>query len=548
MMSTFLGDYLYAQETGMVKDILNGKAMFQSKAIMNFQKRNHSYSNNWSPTVKRKCVNEDYPNKKRKYYNIQSLDSEVNFLEDMCFPCELIGNEIEMDDFEKLNLDCKLNGIEIALQNNAPFCLKIISFFNKYYKERREEMIKEDILNCNLINHILTIISGFISVGTSDPLHINEYIMLLGLLSRCNKGREYIISQGGLNKIVALLVQYKDNHDVFSSCLLAFGNLINTIQDVDEQFSKLIEEGNIVKILIDSMQSSQYDTEISQLICFVLGNLVFIGYDESVLKENCIKIVIDSVINNLSNPAMLTEAIFLFKNLAYNEDGRIKLMEHKVLYLIIPIITHSINNPDLVEIAVNLLYDLSFSELGGIDILLEINGIECLHEVIKKYIDNSIILSECLKTLSRAYSKSDNNNRIKILKIGSLDLVMNYYNSHMMDVDYIHKIEDALKTFTSYQIPYFTPSNTQIFSSLKEICASKILNSKNNSTNLPADLQSYLQLSTRCSNCQSHHFKQQYESITIKTYSTLNFTINLPTYNQYCSSFCLQIEQANTKI
>jgi len=330
--------------------------------------------------------------------------------------------DIDLEEFEKLLLNLKLEKIACALNSKSTIALKMIIKFNKIYKNKGDEMMKEETVNKTLVNIIISFLRNADQIPYIEQI---EYITILGLLSRSNCGREYIMTQGGVSIGTALIKKYHAIPDIFSCCLLTFGNMVNILRDQQHEITKNIVEEKIVNLLLNSVKTYSHNTDILQHICFVLGNLAFIGFENLVIMENGIETVLESMEQNINCPQMLTEAIFLFKNLAYEENGRNCLMKHKVIEILIPIIIQYISNIELVELSINLIYDLSFA--GSIEILQETKSFQIIFDVIKTHNNNFPILKECLRTLGRAYSKIDIKGKIHILKAGAIDIIIDTY-------------------------------------------------------------------------------------------------------------------------
>jgi len=376
----------------------------------------------------------------------------------------------ELEGFDNLLLNNKLDKITSALSYCTSIAIKMISKFNKYYKNKGDEMMKEETVNRTLIKLILSFLQDCDKIPFTEQI---EYITILGLLSRSNLGSEYIISQGGVIIGANLIKKYHTVPDLFCSCLLAFGNIINTMKDRQSEITKIIEEENIVTLVLNAMKSYIHNTDLTQHACFALGNLAFIGFENLVLKNNGIEIVLEAMEQNLNTPSMLTEAIFLLKNLAFEENGRNNLMKNKVVEKIIPIISYYISNVELVELSINLIYDLSFA--GSIEILQELDSFHIIFDVIKLHNNNTPVLKECLRTLSRAYCKTDLKGKIQILKTGAIDILIDTYNKNKENTELKQKMGETMKYFSNP----ITYSSKPPFLSLKEICSRQILNQKN---------------------------------------------------------------------
>jgi len=454
--------------------------------------------------------------------------------------------------FSLLPLSQQLDFIADALEhkflhNNT---LKLITLFTLVNHNRGGMMVNStacghSVLIKRLISRLKQIQEFSVKDGLSHFLSANivEFqaisFHMLGLLSRASCGRDVIAAEGGLRLIIDEIKKTSDPK-IFRFCCFALGNLVNSmIDDSERSFKQMIEKEKVIQVMLNTFQLHFDLWEVTQQICFAIGNLAYIGdFEGLILSQNGIQMVLEAMNKHALHLLMLTDAIFFLKNCAFGETGRKVILESGGIAPILDAMANHMENSELIELAINILFDLSFS--GGVDVVMQNSrGIELILNALWVHKNDTNIFTEALRTLSRIYAKSSPEQKLLIIRSGAVETLLKLENPNTQK-----SIRNTLALFSRDRITH-DKKPTSPFPSLPELCARAAINAKTEIPNnyLPAELRTYLKKCSTCSVCSRAYFDYCFELISYVKFADLR--VALPKFWVVCSQDCYDKAKIN---
>jgi len=339
-----------------------------------------------------------------------------------------------------------------------------------------------------------------------------------------------INEMGGMNLVVTQLQLSTNSPLLFSYCCFSLGNLCLTINDENGSFSSFIRDENVINLLLQTLQNNMNDWQLVQQICFALGNIIFVAdFEESILSQNGVQIVLDAVLKHRSNPCTV-DAVFFLKNLSYGELARNTIIQNDGVMKLLCILEQQISNSDFCQVAIGLLFDLTFS--GATQVLVQSNlGLKLLFHLIEQHSPHDYeFMSQSMKFLQRLYQTADHAGQITLISLGLVELIEKLNVPKNIAHDIFLSLSD---------IPPCPPIlPTESVPSLKELAARKT-----QTLDLPEDLQTYLKTKKSCSSCGSGFFEHFYQQLGTRPIE--GFTGLVPVMLYSCSRHCF--EKLNNK-
>jgi len=311
------------------------------------------------------------------------------------------------------------------------------------------------------------------------------------------------------------------------------------IDDAERSFKQMIEREQVIQLLLNTFRKNFDIWEVTQQICFAIGNLAYIGdFENLILAENGIQLVLSAMNRHSRYPLMLTDAIFFLKNMAYGETGRKAILESGGIASILDAMANHMENSELVELAINILFDLSFS--GGVDVVMQNSrGIELILNAIWVHKNDNTIFTEALKTISRLYAKSNPEQKLLIIRSGAVETLIKLENPITQK-----SVRMTLSLFSRDRIVHETKPTTS-FPTLPELCARSAMNAKLEipSNFLPTELKMYLKKCNTCTVCSHAYFEYFFELVSYVKHTDLR--VALPRFWKVCSVECYDKAKIN---
>jgi len=317
-------------------------------------------------------------------------------------------------------------------------------------------------------------------------------------------------------------------------CCFALGNLLYTFSDnIRETVTATILQENLIAVLLQMIPKNIHCPDLIQQICFALGNLLSMNdFEYLLLSQNGVPIVLLVLQLFPQNPMILTEAIFILKNLSFSEQGRTSILENPsaIDLLLNSLENHMSNNSELVDLCINLLSDLTLSGL-----LASERAINLIVQSLILYKSSQSIVTQCLTAISKYYNSSDPQ-KIMIIRSGIVPILLE------LDFPDKTKIQRLLYHFSQDRLKYIknpsadTPSLGELSS--RVICNRNIHQLLEDSHYLPNELKKFLDTKKSCNVCGLSYFDHFYEKIDYSMNSKVNMI--LPSFIVACSKTCLE--------
>jgi len=322
----------------------------------------------------------------------------------------------------------------------------------------------------------------------------------------------------------------------------SFYNLILYKDNIRETFSTIILQENLIAVLLQMVPNYLHIPDLIQQICFALGNLLSMNDIEYLLiSHNGVPIVFQ-VIREYSHDSMiLTEAVFILKNISYSEQGRTIILEtpSSLSLLLNSLEYHMSENSELVDLCINLLSDLTLSGLNASE-----RAIKLIVQALVLYKASKSIVIQCIAAISKFYNpiSVDDQQKIMIIRSGIVTVLLELDFPEKSDTK--TKIQRLLYHFSLDRLSYMKKAaSTCDVPSLGELSSRAICNLKVNvpAEYLPPELEKQLFTSKSCNVCGKSYFDHFYEKIWYSYIPSVNLI--LPNFIVACSSSCLEKRQ-----
>jgi hypothetical protein len=302
--------------------------------------------------------------------------------------------------------------------------------------------------------------------------------------------------------------------------------------NIRDNFSAMILQENLIGVLLQMVPKSLNNPDLIQQICFALGNLLSMNdFENLLISQNGVPLVLLVLLEFPHNSMILTEAIFILKNISFSEQGRtIILQNQSALDLLLNSLeNHLSENSELVDLCINLLSDLTFSGL-----LASERTIQLIVQALLFYKSHSNIVTQCLTAISKFYNSTD---QLKIMIIRS-DIVKLLLEEDFPEVTKV-LIQRLLYHFSMDRLNYVKKTETDV-PTLGELASRVVCNRKVNVPEqyLPPVLEKHLLTSKSCNVCGLAYFYHFFETIWYSTHPTVKMT--LPNFIVTCSNSCLE--------
>jgi len=299
-----------------------------------------------------------------------------------------------------------------------------------------------------------------------------------------------------------------------------------------ETFSAMILQENIIGVLLQMIPKYLNNPDLIQQICFALGNLLSMNdFENLLISQNGIPLVLLVLQEFPHNSMILTEAIFILKNISFSEQGRTIILQNgSALDLLLEALeNHLAGNSELVDLCINLLSDLTFSGLMASE-----RAIKLIVQALLRYKSNSNIVTQCLTAISKFYNSSDQQ-KIMIIRSGIVKILLEEEFPEVTKTP----IQRLLYHFSMDRLNYFKPSETDV-PTLGELASRAICNKQLTVPEqyLPPVLEKHLLTNKLCNVCGLCYFNHFFETIWYSSNSTVKMT--LPNFIVTCSYSCLE--------
>jgi len=421
---------------------------------------------------------------------------------------------------------------------------RLISDFNQMYHLQGSEME-----HCNACGHQLVIQrllkrlrSLILQRSPVAETFKSEGCFLLGLLSRNECGRNLIIKERGITYILDQLKSTTYCLTTLRYCCYAMGNLVTSVSEEEAVgFHDYIVAEGVIPFLFDILKQNMDNWQFAQQVFFAIGNLAFVSdFEPIILQCGGVLLASDFLRKFPDRWTMATDTIFFLKNIAYGEPGREAILASGATKYVLETVWRNYTHSELVELSLNLFFDLSFSG-GAEELTKDPEPVRFFISLLKTHHNSVPPLLECVRTLARIYTISNECTRTTMIKEGLIDHLVPLFSFHKTHKTFQKQLDAAFSRISREKIPTHQYSPDETVPSLRELAARAMIDKKLTlpSEFCPDDVKEFLAENKQCDICSCCYIDLHHEIIIPSRYSAWQ-EADLPVFLNLCSKDCLE--------
>jgi hypothetical protein len=321
------------------------------------------------------------------------------------------------------------------------------------------------------------------------------------------------------------------------------GNLVTSVLEEDAiEFHEYIVAEAVIPFLFDVLRKNVDNWQFAQQVFFAIGNLAFVSDFEPIILEcDGVTLAAEFLRNFPDRWTMATDTIFFLKNIAYGGPGRDAILASGATKYVLETVWRNYTQSELVELSLNLFFDLSFS--GGYeDLTKDPLPVQFFISLLKTHRNSMPPLLECVRTLARIYTISNESIRISMIKEGLMDHLIPLLSVHKTQKVFQNQLDAVFYRISREKVPTYQYSPDAQTPNLMEVAARAIINQKltKNLEYCPEDIREYLGRSRKCDLCSACYIDYHHEIILPSRYSAWQDS-DLPVFMKLCSKTCLEL-------